>query len=628
MSIHAIFRRLMRRTEPSPTADKFDVFHKKTMASILDSRGRPLGEWFRADADSEERCARFVLGLLRDRPKLRRRFPEATSAAGGYSQWLQGRGARDLRLSSRAISNIAAVFAQDLGKPVREFYQHNPKLYARYPLALLPVGQKRFVRWLFGKSRERHSLHNEEILWFLHETAENLGTGVVETYLLNPDWQEQFPLALVNHGQRHFLRWLRHTFPKFAAFRQLKSLPKVLSGDEEAALRRRVSTESNSYAPFVSGEEPARGVNLLGHFCYPSGLQQAVLANKRSLECVGILTSCRDVPSGSNTPLEPRADWLGLEIHPVTLITIAPIPLFEICYQRAGLARRRGVYRIANWYWELENAPADWARLANLIDEIWTPTAFVAQALGAVMPLPIFEMLPTVSIDKIEKVSRAQFNIPENHFVFLFTFDFHSQIERKNPLALIRAFRAAFAQTEPATLLIKTLHGAVDSVSFARLKACADENGVLIVDEFAPRARALGYIEMCDCFVSLHRSEGFGLGLAEAMLLGKPAIATNYSGNLAFMNHDNSFLIECELTEISESGPIYKQGGRWVTPSEVHAAQLMRSVYENQSEALARAARARLEVVKKLAPETAGHRMKKRLDEISRLRSHAGGRAT
>jgi hypothetical protein len=109
-------------------------------------------------------------------------------------------------------------------------------------------------------------LSAEQILWFLHETAENIGAGVVETYLLNPDWQERFPLALVGSGESEFLRWLRHTFPEFAPFRRLKSLPRVLSGHEEAAIRQRVSTGSNSDAAFVAldGKEhldSAPGVN-------------------------------------------------------------------------------------------------------------------------------------------------------------------------------------------------------------------------------------------------------------------------------------------------------------------------------------------------------------------------------
>ena len=188
MSTHTVFHILKRRTEPSGPSDNFDVFRKKTMASIIDFRRRPLGEWSLADADSKETCARFVLGVLRDRTNLRRRFPDATSVARGYRDWLLGRGARKFRLSPSAISNIAAVFAEGLGKPVREFYLHNPKLQANCSLALLPVGQKRFVKWLFRRDGQRHTLSTEQILWFFHQTAEDTWAGVMETYLLNPDW--------------------------------------------------------------------------------------------------------------------------------------------------------------------------------------------------------------------------------------------------------------------------------------------------------------------------------------------------------------------------------------------------------------------------------------------------------
>src|SRR5438046_8514107 len=103
----------------------------------------------------------------------------------------------------------------------------------------------------------------------------------METYLLNPDWQERFPLGLVGSGQREFLRWLHYSFPKFASFRRLKSLPRVLSGDEEAALRQRISIGQNSNAAFVTLDgkqrlDPALGVNLLSHFCFFSGLQREI----------------------------------------------------------------------------------------------------------------------------------------------------------------------------------------------------------------------------------------------------------------------------------------------------------------------------------------------------------------
>ena len=124
------------------------------------------------------------------------------------------------------------------------------------------------------------------------------------------------------------------------------------------------------------------------------------------------------------------------------------------------------------------------------------------------------------------------------------------------------------------------------------------------------------FIAMCDCFVSLHRAEGFSLGLAGAMLMGKPVIGTNYSGNLAFMNRENSLLVDFELVEIAENGYVYKKGFRWAEPSEAHAAELMRSVFEKRHEHKVRAERAKKGIAEQFSVEKAGERMKWRLEEV------------
>ncbi len=486
------------------------------------------------------------------------------------------------------------------GERVRELYLITPELQWRYPLGLLPVGQKRFVKWLFGKGRAQHNVSNADIFRFLHQTASDLRRGIIETYLVNPKWQERFPYALLPDGQRRFLRWLCGQFPRFRSLRQINNLC------------------SDAFSPKCYRKAKVFGVNILAHFCYPSGLQQAALAVKAALESADCSTSCRDVPAGVATDLAPRADWLGLEAHPITVINVAPVPHFANCYLRAGLHRREGVYRIANWYWELETAPAEWSDFAGLIDEIWAPTPFVGAAMRATMHVPVYDILPGVSLGKSEEISRGTLGIPDNHFLFLFMFDMCSEIERKNPIGLIHAFRRAFAPNDRASLLIKSSRGNADPTGLRMLKDVARENAVLLFDELTSRERALGYTGMCDCFVSLHRAEGFGLGLAEAMLLGKPVIATNYSGNLAFMNQDNSFLVDYKIIEIEKSGPIYKKGFCWANPSEDHAAAQMREVFDNRDEAAKRAERGQLEVMQKLSIERAGCRMKERLSQICR----------
>jgi hypothetical protein len=189
--------------------------------------------------------------------------------------------------------------------------------------------------------------------------------------------------------------------------------------------------------------EMPRGVNILSHFSYPSGIQQAALFAKRALELADFRVSCRDVSAFPCFDVEDRAPFLGLEVFPVTIINVSPQPYFSVAYERGGLLRRPGVYRIAYWAWELDAIPEEWVELTPLLDCIWAPTQFVADAFRKRMPLPVHEVLPGVELSEIEPVGKADFGIPPANYVFLFMFDMCSQMVRKNPLAVIEAFRAA-----------------------------------------------------------------------------------------------------------------------------------------------------------------------------------------
>jgi glycosyltransferase involved in cell wall biosynthesis len=362
--------------------------------------------------------------------------------------------------------------------------------------------------------------------------------------------------------------------------------------------------------------EPLEGVNILSHFCNPSGIQQAALWAKAALERAGLRTSCRDVPVPRRVVPNDREQWLGQEIFPITILTQAATPYFESGYERSGLWPRENGYRIAYWNWELETVPDEWVEAAGLVDEIWSPTRFVADAMSARMPCPVYHILPGVEVGPVEKVTRSSLNIPEDHFVFLFMFDLHSQVHRKNPGAVFRAFRETFREDDKATLVIKTTGGDIHSADLEQVRKTIGGPNITLLDKLMPRAQAYGLIAMADCFVSLHRSEGFGLGLAEAMLMAKPVIATGYSGNLDFMNRNNSLLVDYELVEIKEDRPIYTRGNFWAEPSIKQAAAYMRDVYEHRDEACARALRGQAETQSLLSLEAAGQRMRARLEQI------------
>ena len=513
-----------------------------------------------------------------------------------------------LDINAPTFAGLAAahglVLEGDAGSPgaaprVRNIYLNDPALQRIYPLGLLPLGQRDFLGWLTSHGRADQQLTDAQIMDFLRESASRPFEGWRLTYLLQPGWQRAFPSAMTEQGWPTFHSWIQQHYGDHMAISLPERLPAWANVDDS---RRE------------------RGVNLLSHFCNPSGIQQAALWTKAALQASGYRTSGRDVPVPRRIVPQNRENWLGQETYLVTILNQAALPYFQSGYDRAGLWPGENIYRIAYWNWELESVPDEWIEAAELVDEIWSPTEFVAKAMRACMPRPVYHMLPGVEVGPVEPVSRVSLGVPEDHFVYLFMFDLHSQVHRKNPVGVFRAFEKAFRETENATLVIKTSGGDIHSADLEQLRGVVSGRNVVLLDQLMTRAQAYGLIATCDCFVSLHRSEGFGLGLAEAMLLGKPVIATGYSGNLDFMNSENSLLVDYEMVEITEDRPIYTRGNVWAEPSVDHAAALMRQVFERPEEARRRALGARQEVARHLSLESAGNRMRARLEQICRAR--------
>ena len=224
---------------------------------------------------------------------------------------------------------------------------------------------------------------------------------------------------------------------------------------------------------------------------------------------------------------------------------------------------------------------------------------------------------------EIEEFDRGDLGLPEG-FVFLFVFDYHSVFERKNPLALIEAFEQAFPEDSGASLVLKSINSEHYQGEHGRLMEAAKGHGdIHVIDRYVTAAEKNAMFAGCDCYVSLHRSEGFGNTLAEAMYLGKPVIATGYSGNMEFMTQQNSYPVDYALRPIGDDAGPYPAAGEWAEPDVGHAARLMRRVFEDHEEASERGLRAAEDLRRNHSAEAAGRAMAERIRRV-RARRGAG----
>jgi glycosyltransferase involved in cell wall biosynthesis len=271
--------------------------------------------------------------------------------------------------------------------------------------------------------------------------------------------------------------------------------------------------------------------------------------------------------------------------------------------------------RIGIWGWETDSIPRRWARAFELIDEIWVYSRFMAENFAAVAPVPVVALPPPVSVPSTPPEPQ-RLGVPEG-FLFLFVFDYLSTVQRKNPVGLIEAFKLAFPPGSGPRLLIKTLNAPLRPLAEEEvLWSAHGREDIHVIDRSLTGAELSGLMAGCDCYVSLHRAEGFGLTIAEAMAVGKPVIATAYSGNVDFMNEDNSYLVDYSIGRVGPDCEIYPPEGEWAEPSVEHAAELMRRVYEAQPAASAKGERARTDIARLLSPAATGARMRNRLEQL------------
>ncbi len=431
-----------------------------------------------------------------------------------------------------------------------------------------PAQQQAFIRWYFLFGVTEHGLLDcitqRQLTWLLSSVSQqrHLPQVLKLVWDQEPLLQKQFP----DPESTLFIDWVRQN-----AQQRYPILSDLMALGERH--------ESDRYPrQAVVGDKPM-GINLIGYAKGQFGIGEDVRMAALACQVAGIPFTIYNVEPGKEVEQnDSSADAFLSDKLPyaINLFCTTGIETARLAAVQ-GDQLFEGHYCIGYWPWELPEWPQAWHHAYQLVDEVWASSRYAYQAFVASSPKPVRHMPMAVTVEATAGRSRQDFGLPEGHFLFVFSFDFLSSLERKNPQACVEAFRQAFPRgDEPVGLVVKAMRAAPDNPLWQALMAQTKTDGrIHVINETLSRGGVLDLYRACDCFVSLHRSEGFGRGIAEAMLQGKPVITTGYSGNMDFTTPGTAALVDHTLVALSEGDYPFGEGQHWAEPSVTHAAWWM-----------------------------------------------------
>jgi glycosyltransferase involved in cell wall biosynthesis len=360
-------------------------------------------------------------------------------------------------------------------------------------------------------------------------------------------------------------------------------------------------------------------VNVIGYFSSASGVGEAGRLTLRSLIYGGLRT--RGLETSINSVIE-RPDR-SCE-HLIESEAQGRFQLFSVnCDQLLQVIEhlkpvlRPDAYRIVAPFWELSNLPDAWLPALDAVDEVWAPSRFIQMMLVKKLRKPVFRMPLMLHFEQPAQVERERFGLPLDRFLFFFDFDDPSFWQRQNPIGVVNAFKRAFranGRARPPHLVLKTTNSQmVSDPERAMREELQDDPDITLIERMLTREATLSLVNSCDSVVSLHRSEGFGLLVAEAMVLGKPVIATDYSATTDLVSPATGWPVDYSLTPVLEGMYPFHEGQVWADPDIDHAAWQMRQVLEDQAEVERRVAAARALVRREYGIEAVAGRQRARL---------------
>ncbi len=519
---------------------------------------------------------------------------------------------------SPALSLLLEEYAAELRANVNS--RTSPGLYAygrftsgtRIPLIVRKMFRDSHINWFCDPFETYETyLHAPMVGQWAGSSSAIVTNLMGYLHSQHPGPQQAFDLSQPS-GVRGFVEWFLRYGETYVEDCQL-----IEPVAERAGPR---SDRQLRFPPAGRSAEEA-DINVIGYFRAVLGVGEAGRLNLRSLSHAGLRTrglatalNCLSEQSDGSCDhlLDPEANGR------FQLFSVNCDQLLEVIDHLRPMLRP-DAYRIIAPFLELSNFPDAWLPAIDAVDEIWAPTRFIQTTLLKKVGKPVLRMPLMLEFEKPSVVDRAQFGLPPGSFLFYFAFDCLSFFERKNPMAVVNAFKRAFranGRSHPVNLVLKTINAHLVKDSSTMREILEEEPDIILIEETLSREETLALIAACDAVVTLHRSEGLGLLVAEAMVLGKPVIATDYSGTTELVTPATGWPVDFRLIPVPEGGYPFHEGQVWADADIDHAAWQMRRVVDDQPEVDRRVAAARALISREYGIEAVSSRQLARLRRI------------
>lgn len=575
-------------------ADLYRLYAQKVLAAgYLECKPWPYAFGKFSNGVAIPEAARSLYHSLGAARQKRFGNPFEAAAPGSFFHWLNG---------AQQGDGTAEPY---LSRLLYHFYGTRPDLQAAYPD---PVGADLagFSAWLLEAGRHEMRLAD---VWVGSVLRPHAGD------LLEGGWKRR----LVHRAKR-----LYHSPMGQQAKRLLKD---TLGAERMRALKRRLRPQPRPAEGARQAAAPPGlpaiervGVNLIGYLRAETGMGENARLLARALEKSGLPISLHNIELGVVARQEDDSFGEAASDFPYDVnLFVVNADQIPAVFEHLGPAATAGRYNVGYCMWEQEELPDAYRPAFELLHEIWTATAFTADAFSRKAPIPVrrvpYPVAPLAADPALD--IRQRLGLPREAFLFVYLFNYLSYFERKNPLGAVRAFRRAFGDDAGQLLLIKTSQKDYAPEDHRRLvEEVGAAGNIRLVDDYLSRAEINALMKGCDAYLSLHRSEGFGLTVAEAMACGKPVVSTTYSGPRDFFDQNNGYPVRFELVQLAKDEGPYPAGSTWAEPDEAHAALELRRLVQNPEERGQLAERARRDLEERYSFQAVGRNLARRVEEI------------